>query len=113
MVSTLKKDQSKFRFINWYRYVIKGIREGICHAIHQCAKANKKYRKDYDENKGSPYLKYWDVNNLYGHAMWPNVPVDCFKWVEDTSQFNTDFIKENYNGDSDVFFKLMVCILKN
>ena len=37
----------------------KGIRGGICHAIHGYAKA-----KDCDENKESSYLKYWDVNNL-------------------------------------------------
>ena len=32
-------------------------REGICHAIHLYAQANKKYVKDYDQNKESSYLK--------------------------------------------------------
>ena len=44
----------------------KGITGGICHAIHRYVKAYNKYVKDYDENKESSYLKYWDVNNLYG-----------------------------------------------
>ena len=43
-----------------------GNREGICHAIHQYTKANDKCMNDYDKNKESSYLKYWDVNNLYG-----------------------------------------------
>ena len=46
--------------------VEKGIRGEICHAIHRYAKANNKYMKDYDRNKESSYLKYWDVNNFYG-----------------------------------------------
>ena len=41
----------------------KGIRGGICHAIHRCAKTNNKYMKDYDKNKESSYLKFWDVSN--------------------------------------------------
>ena len=41
----------------------KGIREGICHAIYHYAKANNKYMKDYNKNKESLYLKYWDVKN--------------------------------------------------
>ena len=41
--------------------VEKGIRGGVCHAIFPYAKANKKYRKDYDKNKESSYIKYWDV----------------------------------------------------
>ena len=49
--------------------VEKDVRGGICHAIHQYMRANKKYMKDYNENKESWYLKHWDVNNLYGWAM--------------------------------------------
>ena len=45
------------------------IRGGTCHAIHQYAKANHKYMKYYDKNKDFSYLKYWDVNNLYGQPM--------------------------------------------
>ena len=39
--------------------VEKGIRSVICHAIHQYAKANSKYMKDYDKNKELSYSKYW------------------------------------------------------
>ena len=41
--------------------------------------------KDYDKNKESSYLNYWDVNNLYGWAMLKTLPLGSFKWVEETS----------------------------
>ena len=44
-------------------------------------------------------LKFWDVNNLYGWAMSQTLPVNDLKWVEDTSEFNGDFIK-SYNDES-------------
>ena len=59
--------------------VEKGIREGICHSICQYAKGNNKYMKDYDQNKESSYIQYWDVNNLYGWAMWQKLPVNNFE----------------------------------
>ena len=80
--------------------VEKGIREEICHAIHQYEKAYNKYVKNYDKNKESSYLKHWDVNNLHCWAMSQKLPVNKFEWIEDTSQFNENFIK-NYNEESD------------
>ena len=56
--------------------------------------------KDYEKNKESCYLKYWDVNNLYQWAISQNLPVNGFKWIEEISQFNEDFIKA-YNAKSD------------
>ena len=79
--------------------VEKGIRGEICHAIHQYTKANNKYMKEYDKNKESSYLKYWDVNNLYGWTMSQKLPVNKFEWIEDSSQFNEDFIK-SFNDES-------------
>ena len=80
--------------------VEKVIRGGICHTIYRYAKANDKYKKDYDKNKESSYLQYWDISNLYEWAMSQKLPVNNFEWLKDTSQFNEDFIK-NYNEKSD------------
>ena len=44
----------------------KGIRGGICHAIHRYAKGNNKYMKNYDKNIISSYLEYLNANNLCG-----------------------------------------------
>ena len=46
-----------------------GIRGGVCHSIYRYAKTNNKYLKDFGKNKESPYLQYWDTNNLYGWTM--------------------------------------------
>ena len=46
--------------------VEKGIRGGICQAIHGHAKLNNKYRKNYDKDITSSYLAYLDASNLYG-----------------------------------------------
>ena len=47
--------------------------------------------KDYDNNKEWSYIKYWDVNDLYGRAMSQNFPVSSFEPIKDTSQVNKDF----------------------
>ena len=90
--------------------VEKGIRGGISHGIYN----NNKYMKNYDKNKESSYLKYWDVNNIYGWAMSQTLPVNGFKWVEDLSEFYEVFIKTyNEKSKEGFFLKLMLNILKN
>ena len=95
--------------------VEKGLTGGICHTIHRYTKANNRYMKDYDKNKESPYLKYWEVNNLHGWAKSQKLPVNNFEWIEDTSQFNENFIR-NYNKESHegyfISLKLTLNILK-
>ena len=80
--------------------VEKVIRGRICHAIHPYTKADYKYMKDLDKNKELLYLKYQNVNDLYRWALSQKLPVNGFKWVEKSSQFHEDFVK-NYNEDSD------------
>ena len=59
-----------------------------------------KLMKYYDENKELSYLKYWDVNNLYGWSMSQKLPINNFDWIKDASQFNED-LKKSYNVESD------------
>ena len=65
--------------------VEKGIRGGIWNAVHHYATANNKYAEDYDENKESSYLQYWDVNNLQKWEMSQKLRTYNFEWVEDTA----------------------------
>ena len=61
--AALKKTEVNLEFLTdivMLLMVAKGIRAGIRHAIYRYAKANNKYMKDYDKNKESSYLKYWD-----------------------------------------------------
>ena len=87
--------------------VEEGIRDGICHSIQRYAKANNKYMKNYDESKESSYIQYLDTNNLYGWAMSQKLPVNDFKWIEDTSKINEEFIK-NYDENNDKVYILEV-----
>ena len=44
------------------------------------------------------FLKYWDVNNLHDSAVSQTLPVNDFKWVEEASEFNENFVK-SYNDE--------------
>ena len=91
----------------------KGIRRGICHAIHRYAKSNNKYMKNYNKNKESSYIQYLDANNFYGWAMSQKLPVNGFEWVKHISSLYKKlkkFIKliKSYDEDSDKGYILEV-----
>ena len=92
----------------------KGIRGGMCQAIHRYAKANNKYMNNYDKNMESSYLMYLDANNLYGSTMSQKIPVNRFKWVKKLSKFNETLIKGyNKNSDRGYFLEVDVEYPKN
>ena len=52
---------------------------------------------DFDAEKDSNYIMYFDVNNLYGYAMQKPLPYGGFKWLEDVENFNVQMIDDNSN----------------
>ena len=50
------------------------------------------------------YFKQWDLNNLYGGPVSQKVPVNDFKWVEQTSAFNDNFVKSYNDERSEGYF---------
>ena len=74
----------------------KDIRGGMCQPTFKYAKANNKQMKNYDANQEAPYLVYLDANNLYGCSKSKKLPVNGFGWTDDLSNFNEDFINEDF-----------------
>ena len=104
----LKKTKVKLELltdIDMLLMVGKGIRRGMCHAIHRYVEANNKYMKNYDKKKR--------IINLYGWAMSQKLPVNEFKWVKDTLSPDkklNKFVKliKNYDEDSNKGYILEV-----
>ena len=97
----LKKTNIELELLTDYNMLLmveEGIRGGICHSIHQYAKTNNKYMKNYNNNEESSYIQYLDANNLYGWAMSKKLPVNGFRWLDSDkiNEINEEFIK-NYN----------------
>ena len=63
--------------------------------------------RNYNENEESSYIQYLDANNLYGWAMSQKLQVNGFKWLEDTSEINEEFIK-NYDENNNKGYILEV-----
>ena len=94
--------------------VEKGIKGGICHAMHRYAKPNNKYMKHYNKDEEESFLEYLDASKLYLWAMSEPLPVDVFDRIKGLSKINEDFIK-NYDKDSNKGYVLEVDVkyLKN
>ena len=106
----LRKTNIKLELLTDYDMLLmveEGIRGRICHSIHRHGKANNKYMENYNKNEESSYIQYLDTNNLYDWTMSQKVPVNGFKWIEDTSRISEEFIN-NYNENNNKGYILEV-----
>lgn len=81
----LKKTEVELEFlmdIGQLLMVEKALRGGMCETIHWYAKVNNMHMKDYDANKDSSYLIYWNMNSLYGWTNSQKLPMDGFKCIK-------------------------------
>ena len=110
----LKKTNIELELLTDYDMLLmveRGIRGGICHSIHQYAKANNKYMKNYNNNEESSYIQYLDAKNFYGWVMSKKLPANGFKWLDSDkiNEINEDFIKDyDENNDKGYIFEVDV-----
>ena len=65
----VKNDWFEALDIDMYLFSEKGLRGGIYYIPKRYAKANNKYRKNYDPTKSSIYISHLNMNNLHDWAM--------------------------------------------
>ena len=80
--------------IDKYLFIEKRSRGGISYIGKRYAKANNKYKNDYDPEKPSAFITYLDKNNLYGCAMSENLPYREFNWLKNVNEFDVNSINE-------------------
>ena len=74
------------------------MRGGICYVSKRYSKANNEFCPDYDETKPKVYIKYLDMNNLYGKAMSEYLPQGDFKWVEVNNETTNKVLNTSDNS---------------
>ncbi|KAL7299218.1 hypothetical protein TKK_0007814 [Trichogramma kaykai] len=85
---------------NSHDEIINLIKEGLCQVSNRYGKANNSFMKDdYNPDERTIYLAYFDVNNLYGHAMSQALPTGGFEWIteelDETDDDTEDEIADN------------------
>ena len=80
-------------------FIEKGMTGGIlCCVSKRYSKANNEFCSDYDKTKPKVYIKYLDMNNLYGKAMNQYLPYGGFKWVEVNNESVNKILNKSDNS---------------
>ena len=82
MLKMTKVELEKISNLDIHLFIERGMRGGICCVSKRYSKANNEFCPDYDETKPKVFIKYLDMNSLYGKAMSEYLPYGGFKWVK-------------------------------
>ena len=97
MLKMTKVELEKISDADIHLFIERGMRGGISFVSKRYSKANNEFCPDYDESKEKVYIKYLDMNNLYGKAMSEYLPYGGFKWLE----VNNETTKKVLNARDD------------
>ena len=106
MLKMTKVELDKISNADIHLFIERGMRGGICSVSKRYSKANNEFCPDYDETKPKVYIKYLDMNNLYGKAMSEYLPYGGFKWVKVNNKVISRIL--NRNADSSYGYLLEV-----
>ena len=80
----------KISDIDEYLFIEKGSRGGTFYIAKRYAKANNKYRSDYDPEKPSTFITYLDKNNLYAWSTSEYIPYGESNWLKNVDKFDVN-----------------------
>ena len=84
----------------------KGMSGGISYISKKYTKANNRYMWNYNSNKESKFIIYWDANSLYGYGM-SNPPSNSkFHWVTKKEINKLDFNSVSENSSIGYFLEI-------
>ncbi|XP_077260546.1 uncharacterized protein LOC143896520 [Temnothorax americanus] len=81
--------------IDMVLFVERGIRGGLSQCSLRYARANNRHVPTYDSSQPDTYLVYYNVNNLYGWAMYESLPYANFQWLDDPENFDVTTVPPN------------------
>ena len=89
--------------VDMHNFFKKGLRGGLAYIGNKYAKANNPQIPEYDAKKPTTYIKYFDLNNLYGYCMMDSLPVGEFEWVTEIDSIRPETTAEyGYTFEVDI-----------
>ena len=82
-----------------YTFVKSAIKGGVASIVRRYAKANNPYMNDFNCNRPSSYIMYFDCNSLYSSIMTMKLPYRNFQFIDPKTISLKDIL--NYTDEDD------------
>ena len=113
MLKMIKIELEKISDPDKYIFIEKRMRGGIGYINKRYSKANNEYCSDYDSENLKTCITYFDINNLYGHAVSQYLPYANFKWVKNADEIEQNLTKIKSNSSTGYILELDLEYPKN
>ena len=111
MLKTTGVKLEKISDIDKHLFIEKGLRGEISYIAKRYAKANNKYKNDYDPKKQSTFITYMGMNNLYGWAISEYHRDGRFQWLKNVDGFDVNSVSEKSPIFKGILLKVILKIL--